>query len=137
MAQAEAQVERLGRLESGMNNDGGEGREAGAGPPPSTSGGAGPTPVRPGDGLLEPADTIPLLAKTAIQPGGSIHAPESLRSLNLIPGPKEYQTLRAAPRQADQPSSLRPEDGVPWPVTWLVEALERKTSEIESRIKRS
>ena len=93
MAQAEAQVERLGRLESGVNNGGGEGREAGAGPLPPTNGGAGTTPIRPGDGLSEPIATIPLLAKTNTHPGVSSHAPESLRSQNRIPGPKEHQNF--------------------------------------------
>ena len=116
-----------------MDDDGGKGREAGAGPSPSTAGGASPTPVRPGDGLLEPIVTNPLLAKTATHPEGSIHTPENLRSLNMAPGPKEHQITRAAPRQAAQPSFSRPEDGVLWPATWLVEALERKTLEIGNR----
>ena len=101
-----------------MDDDGGADREAEAGPSTSTAGGTGPTPVQPGDGLLE------LIATT----------PEGLRSLNMAPGPKEHQTPRAAPRQAAQPSFLRPEDGVPWPATWLVETLESKTLEIENWI---
>ena len=57
VVQAEAHLERLGRLEIGVDDNGGEGIEAELGPPPSTAGGAGPTPVWPGGGLPEPIAT--------------------------------------------------------------------------------
>ena len=48
--QAEEQVERLGRLEVGEDDEKGEGMEVEAETPSPTAGGVGPSPDRPDDG---------------------------------------------------------------------------------------
>ena len=66
--QAEKQLERLERLEIGEGDNEGVGRSW------TTAGGAGHSPIRPGDGLPKLSATNPLFAKAATHPERSVHS---------------------------------------------------------------